>query len=60
MQALQNEFDWIGDVRGRGLMLGMEIVDPQGTPDVQGHPPLIIGQGPASGLDAGLDPTGTQ
>ncbi len=40
LQALQNEFAWIGDVRGRGLMLGMEIVDPQGTPDVQGHPPV--------------------
>lgn len=38
--ALQSEFAWIGDVRGRGLMLGMEVVDPQGTADVQGHPPV--------------------
>lgn len=40
LQALQSEFSWIGDVRGRGLMLGMEIVDPQGVVDVQGHPPV--------------------
>ena len=28
LQGLQAEFDWVGDVRGRGLMLGMEIIDP--------------------------------
>ena len=38
--TLQSEFNWIGDVRGRGLMLGMEIVDPQGALDAQGHPPV--------------------
>lgn len=26
--ALKSEFPWVGDVRGRGLMLGMEIIDP--------------------------------
>lgn len=36
---LQSAFEWIGNVRGRGLMLGMEIVDPAGQPDGQGHPP---------------------
>lgn len=30
LQGLQAEFDWVGDVRGRGLMLGMEIIDPAG------------------------------
>lgn len=39
MLKLQSAFAWIGDVRGRGLMLGMEIVDPDGTADLQGHPP---------------------
>ena len=28
LRQLKGEFDWIGDVRGRGLMLGMEIVSP--------------------------------
>lgn len=27
LQGLQAEFSWVGNVRGRGLMLGMEIVD---------------------------------
>ncbi|MGQ7958685.1 diaminobutyrate--2-oxoglutarate transaminase [Pseudomonas sp. SP16.1] len=37
LQGLQAEFDWVGDVRGRGLMLGMEIVDPASS-DVLGRP----------------------
>jgi diaminobutyrate-2-oxoglutarate transaminase len=37
LQGLQAEFDWVGDVRGRGLMLGMEIVDPSRN-DAAGRP----------------------
>jgi diaminobutyrate-2-oxoglutarate transaminase len=29
LRQIQAQFPWIGDVRGRGLMIGVEIVDPE-------------------------------
>lgn len=44
LEQLRGDFTWIGDVRGRGLMLGMEIVDPARAPDAQRHPPADGGR----------------
>ncbi|PJE96828.1 aspartate aminotransferase family protein [Streptomyces carminius] len=39
LTALRAELPAIGDVRGRGLMIGVELVDPAGTPDACGALP---------------------
>jgi len=37
LQAMKSRFAEIGDVRGRGLMIGVEVVNPQGGKDRLGH-----------------------
>jgi diaminobutyrate-2-oxoglutarate transaminase len=39
LRRLQAKWPQIGDVRGRGLMIGLEIVDPDGRPDCGVPPP---------------------
>ncbi len=37
LQKLKSEVSIIGDVRGKGLMLGIEFVNPKGPKDMMGH-----------------------
>ncbi|MEH1015719.1 diaminobutyrate--2-oxoglutarate transaminase family protein [Micromonospora sp. CPCC 206060] len=39
LRGLRDRYDCVGDVRGRGLMLGVEIVEPDGPADPRGARP---------------------
>jgi diaminobutyrate-2-oxoglutarate transaminase len=39
LRQFQTQYPEIGDIRGRGLMVGAELVDPAGPCDALGHPP---------------------
>lgn len=38
IREIQKETSIIADIRGRGLMLGVEFADPDGEKDIMGHP----------------------
>ena len=38
LEELRKDVKIIGDIRGRGLMLGIEFVNPNGEKDIMGHP----------------------
>lgn len=38
LRQLQSHYPQLGDVRGRGLMIGVEIVDPEGERNLLNHP----------------------
>ncbi|WP_407699949.1 diaminobutyrate--2-oxoglutarate transaminase family protein [Streptomyces liliiviolaceus] len=39
LRSLESDFDCVGEVRGRGLMIGVEFVEPEKPPATAGGPP---------------------
>ncbi|MEU2420640.1 diaminobutyrate--2-oxoglutarate transaminase family protein [Streptomyces sp. NPDC007851] len=64
LRRLQDDFACVGDVRGRGLMIGLELVDPETDrhPEGEASPDPDPGRGsdpgPGSGLGSGSGPRG--
>nr|WP_230396588.1 diaminobutyrate--2-oxoglutarate transaminase family protein [Streptomyces blattellae] len=56
LRSLADDFPCVGDVRGRGLMIAVEVVDPEATPRT-GRDPAGGGGGPEGG-STGVDRAG--
>ncbi len=56
LRRLRTDFTCVGDVRGRGLMIGVELVDPSGEPTPKQHPQPTESPTPADRTGEPLPP----